>query len=441
MTQGRLWSERSAAGRGRSYLDAGPERRVDRVVRQLQRLIVCGALLAVAACGAPDGSNDDLLALVGGTIYPSPHDEPIADGLVIVRAGTIESVGLRSEIEVPVGALEVDLHGLHLFSGFQNSHVHFTEPIWRAAPSRVAALLSARLRDMLLRYGFTTVVDTSSSPVTTLALRDRIESGEVSGPRILTAGTALYPENGVPFYLKETMAPEDLAALHTPSTESEAASVVAAQIDSGADIVKLFIASWVEPGKVLPMGLEIARAAVREAHGRGALVFAHALNVAGLELALDAGVDVLAHALDDDRGWNETHVERMKAGDMTMIPTLKLFGGQPYTKFIQLEVRDWAEAGGRVVFGTDVGYLTDYDPTEEYTLMAGAGLDWRGILDSLTTAPAALFGEADLRGRVEPGMRADLVALASAPTVDVAAFSDVAFTVLGGRLVYRRDGG
>jgi imidazolonepropionase-like amidohydrolase len=128
----------------------------------------------------------------------------------------------------------------------------------------------------------------------------------------------------------------------------------------------------------------------------------------------------------------------MKAVGMAMIPTLKLFGGQPYTKYIQEEVGTYARAGGSILFGTDVGYLTDYDPSDEYALLAGAGLDWRAILASLTTAPAERWREGARRGRIAAGMDADVVVLAGDPAIDGKAFADVRYAVRAGRLVYRR---
>ncbi len=376
------------------------------------------------------------LALVGATIYVSPTDPPILNGVVLIREDKIVAVGSRRKVKVPAGAIVLRCEGMFVAAGFQNSHVHFTEPKWEGAGSLPAAQLSAQLEEMLLRYGFTTVVDTGSFLANTVALRTRIESGEVRGPRILTAGSPLYPEGGIPYYLKNSLPPTILASLATPNTPEESASVARKRIAGGADIVKLFTGSWVERSRVLPMRVELAAAAAAEAHRHGKPVFSHASNIAGLQVALDAGVDVLAHALDDDRGWNENHIARMKAKGMAMIPTLKLFGGQSYTKYIQQEVGDYARAGGQILFGTDVGYLSDYDPSEEYALMAGAGLDWREILASLTTAPAERFGEAKKRGRVATGMDADLVVLTADPAADVSAFAKVRATVRGGRVVY-----
>lgn len=404
------------------------------------RLLVLAALV----CGswgarlfaAEKPTKQQALALVGGTIYPSPTDSPISDGVVLIRGRKIAAVGLRKKVKVPRGTKTVNCGGMYVFAGFQNSHVHFTEPKWEGAATQPAAQLSAQLEAMLLRYGFTTVVDTASVLPNTLALRKRIEAGEVRGPRVFTAGTPIYPPNGIPYYLRNTLPPEILKLLHTPESGEAAVAITARQMEAGADALKLFTGSWVERGKVLPMSAPIARDAAAEAHRRGKLVFAHGSSIAGLEVALEAKVDVLAHALDDDRGWNESHIARMKAAGMAMIPTLKLFGGQSYTKFIQQEVGDYARAGGQILFGTDVGYMPDYDPTDEYTLMAGAGMSWKEILASLTTAPAERFGEGSRRGRIAPGMDADVVLLGADPAQDVKAFAKVRYTVRGGEMVF-----
>ena len=407
----------------------------------MQRCVIALLVSLIAGCGGLPLStevpgNEDTLALTGATIYPSPTAVAVADGVVVIRAGKIAAVGPRGTVKVPAGVTTVTCNGLFLVAGFQNSHVHFTEPKWEGAETQPAAQLSAQLEDMLLRWGVTTVVDTGSLLANMLALRARIESGEVRGPRILTAGTPLYPENGIPYYLRESLPPAVLPLLPTPKTGDEAAAIASKQIQAGADVLKLFTGSWVERGKVLPMSAPVARAASDEAHRHGKLVFSHASNIAGLEVALEARVDVLAHALDDDRGWNESHISRMKANRMSMIPTLKLFGGQSFTNYIQQEVGTYARAGGQILFGTDVGFLTDYDPSEEYALMTGAGLDWRKILASLTTAPAERFGEAGRRGQVAPGMDADIVVLARDPAVDTKAYSEVRYTIRGGQIVY-----
>ncbi|HLF23004.1 MAG TPA: amidohydrolase family protein, partial [Burkholderiales bacterium] len=109
-----------------------------------------------------------------------------------------------------------------------------------------------------------------------------------------------------------------------------------------------------------------------------------------------------------------------------------------FTETGVLQLKAFAEAGGQVLFGTDVGYMTDYDPTEEYVLMARAGLSPGQILTSLTTAPADKFGEKNRRGRVAAGMHADLVVLSADPAEDVRNFAKVRYTIRGGRVIYPR---
>lgn len=422
-----------------SHYPSSSMKRASRTV--VRCLAVAVATFVLAACSAGPRSSEkrassDTLVLSGATIYPSPSEASVSDGVVVVRAGKIVAAGRRDAVAIPPGATILDCGGQFLVAGFQNSHVHFLEPKWSGAQALPAAQLSRQFEDIALRWGYTTVVDTGSELANTVALRDRVASGEATGPRILTTGTPFYPVDGIPIYLKDSLPPALLALLNTPSTEGESASIAARQIEAGADAIKLFTGSVMGRGRVKVMSSPVVRAAADEAHRRGRLVFAHATNVEGLEVALDARVDVMAHALDDRDGFRDEHIERMKAGGMAMIPTLKLFGQRSDIDETRRHVGAFARAGGQILFGTDAGYLDDYDPGDEYALMAGAGLSWREVLASLTTAPAERFGEAGRRGRVATGMDADLVLLDADPAADPAAFAKVRRTVRGGRIVY-----
>jgi imidazolonepropionase-like amidohydrolase len=81
--------------------------------------------------------------------------------------------------------------------------------------------------------------------------------------------------------------------------------------------------------------------------------------------------------------------------------------------------------------------MTAYDPTEEYALMAKAGMTLPQILASLTTAPAERFGASRQLGRIAAGLTADLTVLRRDPSRDVRALADVAYTIRGGRIIYR----
>ena len=146
---------------------------------------------------------------------------------------------------------------------------------------------------------------------------------------------------------------------------------------------------------------------------------------------------MLAHAIEDTRGITDAHYARMKAQNMAIVPTLALFRGR-WSWDILDGVRAYARQGGEILFGTDVGYLPNFDHALEYDLMASAGLGWREILASLTTNPSARFGEALRRGKIASGLEADLVVLGSDPAHGTRAFADVRLVFRAGKVIYTR---
>jgi len=368
-----------------------------------------------------------VLAILGARIYPSPSEPPIANGAVIATDGLITSVGPRDGVRVPAGATVLDGAGLSVTAGFWNTHVHFTEAKWRPAESVPAAELTAALRAMLTRWGVVRVVDTGSLPPNTLALRRRIESGEVAGPQIMLASGSFVPVNGSPFYLLPSRLPE----LTSPEQAERAVDWI---LDlGGIDAIKLFTGSVASRQSIVVMPVEIVRAAVGAAH----------------LAALEGGVDVLAHTFPSGE-WERELPRRMREANMALIPTLKLWPwelgrlGVPASALeraqanAHAQARAFMEAGGQLLFGTDVGYMTDYDPTDEYLLLERAGLSFPDVLSALTTAPARRLAAEAGAGRIAVGSPADLVALERDPAADIRALADVRYTIRRGRVIYER---
>jgi imidazolonepropionase-like amidohydrolase len=351
-----------------------------------------------------------------------------------MKDGRIVAVG--SQLQIPPSYEVIRCEGCAIVAGFWNSHVHFTEPKWDAAEKQPAQKLSDQLQSMLTRSGFTTVVDTGSLLSNTIALRRRIDSGNVLGPRIIAAGVPIYPPDGVPYYVKDSVPAELLPQLSPPKDASGAARSVESRLREGADVIKLFTGSWISREKVLPMPEAIATSAVRAAHRNGRLVFSHSSNLDGTRVAVASRVDVLAHAPEDTRGIDDALLKRGVAQGMMMIPTLKLFSGEDDIGEIRRVVRRFHELGGSLVFGTDTGYLTDYDVAEEFGQLTKAGFTWRDILRMLTENPTRLFKEQNSRGRIVPGMAADLTVLEIDPATDSSAWSRVRYTIRSGRVVY-----
>jgi imidazolonepropionase-like amidohydrolase len=372
-------------------------------------------------------------ALTGGTIYVSPEDEPIQNGVVLIDDGKITAVSARDDI--PEGTKAIDCTGLTITAGFWNSHVHFMERKWADAATIPAPELSQQLQDMLTRYGFTTAFDLSSMWENTRIIRDRIESGEVPGPRIYSTGLGLLPPNpGIP-----PGAVQFMGWMNTPSQEiadrAEAETVARALLDSGVDGIKLFMSA--------PSGTALSQSAidgaVKEAQRRGKPVFAHPNSSADVLAAVKSRVDVIAHTTPRSGPWDDALLTTMREHRVALTPTLWIWkwyarhdrrSAQDKTVRAEVEqLRAWVAAGGTVLFGPDLGAV-DPDPGGEYALMAQAGMSFRQILDSLTTAPAERFGKSNELGRVAAGFRADL-------TVFRDGLSDVQYTIRDGKIIYR----
>ncbi|MGA8085739.1 MAG: amidohydrolase family protein [Terracidiphilus sp.] len=423
--------------------------------RWLFRLFSAVLILFVVACAAiwliefypRHGSHPPLqlpkgtLAIEHAKIYVSPTAPPIDDGTVLIHDGLIAAVG--NQVAVPADATIVPCDHCVVTAGFWNTHVHFTEPKWSMANWKSAATLNPQLADMFLSRGFTTVIDLGSNPADTFSICRRIEKGELTGPYIYTAGTALYPPHGAPFYLRESMPWWMVKLLPQPETPQDATRIVRRNLASGADVTKLFTGSWVQRGHVLPMPLNIAQAAVTESHLNGKLVFAHPSNLEGVEVAINSGVDVLAHAADDTRGVDAKLLSTAIGKNMAMIPTLKMFTttvttDPHYMDPICAEVQQFHQLGGTLLFGTDVGYMTDYSTEGEFVELGRSGLDWKTVLAMLTTNPAARMGVSDTKGTVTPGKLADLTILDADPANTPTNFSRVHAVVRSGRVVWQR---
>ncbi|HEX7037084.1 MAG TPA: amidohydrolase family protein [Pseudomonadales bacterium] len=411
-------------------------------------MLIAGSFGVPLHAAAPDA--DRAWVLGGAKVYPAPDAAPIEDGVVVVRAGRIAAVGGREAVSIPAGARESECGGGFVVAGFQNSHVHFTGAEFAGAATAPAARLQQALTGMLTQHGFTTVVDTGSDRDNTLALRARIERGELLGPRILTVGNPLFPVDGIPAYLAD-YPKELLDRMPQPATPSDAVAVVRDNLEAGADGTKLFVATPQADGSIRRMAGPIARGAADETHRHDKLAMAHPTDVEGIRTALDAGVDVLVHTtLGVESAWPEPLVRQLVEHDVSLVPTLKLWHyeldkesppdaiRQRLVEATFAQLRGFAAAGGQILFGTDVGYMSDADPADEFALMADAGLTPMQILESLTTAPAARWNESDRRGRLDAGLAADIVVLGADPIADPAAFAEVRCTFRDG---VRIDGG
>jgi imidazolonepropionase-like amidohydrolase len=397
--------------------------------------LVVGLLGAAVTSGV--AASAETLVLKGGTLIGSPDAAPLADAVVVTTDGVIRAAGRASEVQIHDSAHVLDCTGKTIVAGFWNSHVHFTQAVWRGAAHAAAPPLAQHMQDMLTRWGFTTVWDLGSNPTDSLPLRQRVNAGEIPGPNILLAGD-IFPKGGHPVYLPaETQLPE-------AATPEEAAEMARRDLSMGLDGMKLFTGAYMGDKPVVNMDPAIAKAAVDVAHAQGKPVFAHPQNKAGMETVIEAKVDIMAHIVPGLPGYSAEQLARFKEQGTALTPTLSLFamtiGGPELAARLAdsgvAQLKAFSDNGGTVLFGTDVGFTTIYDTTPEYVLMHRA-LAERQVLASLTTNPARYF-KAAKKGRVEPGFDADLVVLEGDPIADVRNLAKVATTIRAGQVIYQK---
>lgn len=107
------------------------------MICKLPPIALC-AVLILGFMASAGNANDRALALVGAEVYPSPTAAPILDAVVVSSGGVITAIGRRGEIKPPPDARVIDCSGKTVVAGYWNSHVHFTQTMWKNAANASA---------------------------------------------------------------------------------------------------------------------------------------------------------------------------------------------------------------------------------------------------------------------------------------------------------------
>jgi imidazolonepropionase-like amidohydrolase len=344
-------------------------------------------------------------ALVGARVLDGSGGPALDGRTVVVRGGRIEAVA--GGASPPDGAVVLSGDGLTVLPGFVDTHVHldFHHPA------------------EVLAGGVTTVRDLGWPAARLAALRRGAAGPAAASPRLLAAGQILTVPGGYP--TRAVWAPPGTA--RPLARPGEAGEAVAELDAAGATVIKVALDERVGP--TLP--LDTLKAVVAAAATRGLSVTAHVAGVRQVEKALEAGVAELAHWPFTDQPLPDALARRL-AEAVTVVPTMHI---EPSGSRLA-GLAAFVAAGGRVVYGTDLGNQgppPGIDVTELH-LMVEAGLTTAQAISAATGGAAAHLRLRSL-GRVTPGAVADLVAVEGDPLADLAALDRVRLVSLGGRLV------
>ena len=425
-------------------------------------------------------------ALVGGTLLDGLGGPPIYDSVILVADGKIEAVGTTDSLEVPTGYAVIDTNAQTVLPGLWEMHAHlmltghsdYTH--WdKTYINRLASEIMPASAVQLLLAGITTARDLGAPLRDSIEVKQRINAGEIPGPRLFVSG---------PFIQHEPY-PGTQAFRWGVNGVNDARAKVRRLAEAGVDVIKLVDQDEMTRAE--------AKAVIDEAHKHGLPVVGHAHRPSEIELGLELGVDNFEHtglattpeypreviaqlrrrtaegrvrggplywtptveglwnfnetlindeALDSDcwhRGLKPDTIADIKAsiahpGQLDYFqlspkrkPTLK-------RKFAQLR-----EAGVVLLVGTDSGIplkfhcQSTWHEIDVWTRVMG--VPFMETLQAATYWPAKMMGVEKHWGTIQSGRHADIIAVSGDVAKYPALLQRVDFVMKGG-VVYKRDG-
>ncbi len=399
-----------------------------------------------------------------GTLIDGISGEPKKNMTIIVEKDKI--IGVESGFTKP-GANDngIDLKNKTVTPGWIDMHVHLEHETKKGNladrfilnPADIA-FESTKYANVTLMAGFTTVRDLGGSSVN-ISLRNAINKGWITGPRIYTAGKSIAttgghadPTNG---YRKDLMGdpgPKE-GVINGPEQSFQA---VRQRYKDGADLIKITatggVLSQAKDGANAQFTEEEIKAIVAAAKDYGFKVAAHAHGAEGIKRAARAGVNSIEHGtFMDEEGmklmkeygtWLVPTITAGKAtADSAKIPgyyseivTPKALTTGP---LIQNTFAKAYKAGVKIAFGTDAGVFKHGMNWVEFGYMIEAGMKPMEAIKAATINAAELLGEKEKLGSIEINKFADIVAVDGDPLKDAKVFGKVVFVMKGG-VVYKQ---
>lgn len=274
--------------------------------------LMFSALCAASATRA-EAPAGDRIAITGVTIIDGTGAPPRPGMTVVAEKGRIVSIG-KSGGKL-AGTQVIDGRGRYLLPGFIDSNVHvsvYGQPARRDTSLKYADRgeeLALEFAQRALTYGVTTMRDSYGVLPPILAVRDRIDRGEVVGARLKAAGNIL--GWGGPFSLTFSLTKDSELSLFQEKwndllaqdmgeeimdmTPDELRAAMNRYLDKGVDFIKYGGTSHFLRPALIGFSPRQQAVIVEEAHKRGKPVETHATSSEGLTLAVEAGIDLIQH--------------------------------------------------------------------------------------------------------------------------------------------------
>jgi len=423
----------------------------------LYSLLATAALTAPLAVQAQDGpvtyvAAAHMVDVLTGKIVDYP--------LISIQNGRIVGIADSRTVKLSANAKIIDLGNKTLLPGLIDMHVHldslaevggynglqYTDSFW--------SMVAVKNAKDMLNAGFTTVRNVGSSNRDDIGLKQAIEEGYATGPRIVPAGYAIGATGG---HCDSTFLP--------PSLEKPVEGVadgkeglryqVRRQRKYGAEVIKVCATGGVfsrntEPGQQQLSENEL-RAIADEAHQWGLRVAAHAHGASGIRTAIKAGIDTIEHAsLVDDEGiklavarkqpvwfsmdiYNTDYTQSEGAKNGVLEDNLRK--DREIGQLQRDNFKKAFKAGVRMVFGSDAGVMPHGLVGGQFKVMVQYGMTPMDAIQAATRNAAEALGREKDVGAIAVGRYADMIAVDGDPLADVRELESVDVVIKGGELV------
>lgn len=424
------------------------------------------------------------LAVVGGVLLDGHEGPPVPNSVVLVDGKRIVAVGTRDTLKVPPGAKVIDASGYYVMPGLIDRHVHLDLLGWggvgdqagyaywhKTYGPRYETIAQASARQLLMQ-GVTTAVDLGGDPIIQAKMRQRINDGQIPGPRMLMSMGWITNWSDEQFAThhrgKPGMGPSGVQVFNVRTVE-EAQQAIQKTVELGADIVKLYTGLTAEQMKPIS---EVARK-------KGLRITGHVSGKADTLMRIRGGQQAIEHTGFDTA--DEEIVQELLARRTVVVPTnvqslaaalavedptwlenprfklltppdlyadirnslthvnrIAYFGGTLRSRRIDdslADVKRLYDAGVALGVGTDSGTPANFhtDSTRlQMELLVRAGIPPMEVIAMATRTNAQGIGLGNETGTIDRGKLADLIVVDGNPLRNMGALKHVVYVVKDG---------
>ena len=440
------------------------------------------------ALSAADSPAAQSIAITGGTVIDATGRAPIADGVVLIENGIIKAVGPAASTTIPSGVTRVDARGKWVIPGLMDANLHlylnaYLEELIRYEGRYHEIVLEGA--QIALKTGQTTVFDTWGPRADLAKVRDMINAGQAVGSRIYLAGNIIGFSGplGPDFFLPSAAHATKAFVKRTNDRWEEGTgrellwmppdtlrAAMRKYTTLGMDFLKFGASGHVDMNFVSFSERQM-RVIVEEGHRAGMTVQTHTTSPESLDMAIEAGVDIITHGDISGPTYpipDETIrklVDRNISVSVLAITKRSLDALTeknpegiltPYMKIAATNIRNMTKAGVKLMISTDAGVENPIRLRESSNLAADtvdarvklgeghfnalvsleeAGMAPMEVLRSATANIAKAYKVDRELGTLEVGKAGDLVILDADPLASARNYRRINSVIKGGKVI------